>query len=220
MIKPGEEWGSPTDATAEHEVRGDDADLAALVEPGAPSPLVRFHPVGSDLAGAVGMAESGPDESSPRGIELPIDAMTTELGIAMNSVVVGTTPARLQAQHRRRPITVIVDGRTVFEGAATTVIVANGQFLDGVDLVPRGHPGDGRLEVQVYALTPGERRPMRRRLPAGNHLPHPRIVCSSGRIIEISGSERAWPVTLDRRLAEARSRLTVTVLPGAIRLLI
>lgn len=220
MIKPGEEWGTPTDATADVEIRGDDAALAAIVEPGTPTPLVRFHPVGSDLARAVGVTESGPDGSSNRGIELPIDAMTTDLGIAMNSVVVGTAPSRLRAHHRRRPVTVIVDGRTLFEGPATTVVVANGQFLDGVDLVPRGHPGDGRLEVQVYALTPGERRPMRQRLPAGDHLPHPRIVCSSGRTIEISSPRRAWPVTRDRRSAEAARLITVAVLPGAIRLLI
>ena len=45
-----------------------------------------------------------------------------------------------------------VDGQPWFAGSATTVVIANGQFLRGADIVPRGHPGDGRLEVQVYEL--------------------------------------------------------------------
>ena len=220
MIKPGDEWGTPTDAAADIEIRGDDTELAASVEPTSPARLVRFYPVGSDLARAVGLAEATSDRPPVRGIELPIDAMTTDLGVAINSVVIGTAPTRLRAHHRRHAVTVVVDGRTLFTGSATTVVVANGQFVDGADLVPRGHPGDGRLEVQVYALAPGERRPMRRRLPAGSHLPHPRIVVASGRSIQISGLARAWPVLVDRRPFRVEQELTVTVVPGAIRLLI
>ena len=54
----------------------------------------------------------------------------------------------------RERLLVTVDGRTVHDGPATSVVVANGQFSGTADLAPRGHPGDGRLEVQVYALRP------------------------------------------------------------------
>ena len=241
MIKPGEEWGQPTDATAEIECHGDDQALAALVTLGradpAPARLVRFFPSGSDLARAVGLADVDADldtnltaggsatdhvrdDQPVRGIELPIDAISSDLGVAMNCVILGVSPTRLRPYHRLRPIRVCVDGRELFSGPATSVVIANGQFVAGADLVPRGHPGDGRLEIQVYALAPGERGPMRRRLPTGTHLPHPRILATSGRIIEVDGLRRPWPVTLDRRSGRAETRLGLSILPSALRLLI
>ena len=223
MIKPGEEWGRPTDETADVECHGDDQALAALIATGsrdsAAGRLVRFFPEGSDLARAVGVADVS-DDQPVRGIELPIDAISSDLGVAMNCVILGVSPTRLRPYHRRRPIRVCVDGRELFSGPATTVVIANGQFVAGADLVPRGHPGDGRLEIQVYALAPGERGPMRRRLPTGSHLPHPRILATSGRVIEVDGLTRPWPVTVDRRRATVETRLDVSVRPGALRLLI
>ncbi len=233
MIKPGEPWGVPTDATADFECRGDDAALAATVSPdsrpsadGVAAPLVRFHPVHSELARSIGLAESvdGVEPGPARGIELSIDViatdLATDLATAVNNAVFGVLPTRLRPFHRRRRISVRVDGRELFSGAATTVVVANGQFIDGADVVPRGHPGDGRLEVQVYALRPSERGPMRRRLPNGTHLPHPRIIVTTGRAIEISELRRPWPATLDRRTLRVRHACRLRVVPGAIRLLI
>lgn len=220
MIKPGDAWGIPTDAAPDIEVRGGDAELAATITPGAPPRLVRFFPVGSDLAASVGLAEAGTSPSEARGIELSIDAITTELGLTINSVVVGVPPTRLRAHHRSGAVRVTVDDRELFSGAATSVVVANGQFLQGADLVPRGHPGDGRLEIQVYALTRSERRPMRTRLATGTHVPHPRIVTTSGRTIEISGLERPWRVCRDRQPEQKVRTLTLTVIPHALRLLI
>lgn len=220
MIKPGDAWGVPTTAAPDAEIRGSDAELAAMITPGGPPRLIRFLPVGSDLAASVGLAEAGPSPSEARGIELSIDAITTPLGLAINSVVVGVSPTRLRAHQRSGAVRVMVDERELFSGTATTVVVANGQFLEGADLVPRGHPGDGRLEVQVYALTPSERRPMRRRLATGTHVPHPRIVSTSGRTIEISGLERPWTVRRDRLPDQEARTLALTVLPHAVRLLI
>ena len=83
MIRPGDEWGTPTTAEADVHVRGDDRALAAIVRSDRTTPLVRFEPVGSELAHAVGLAESTADLGPPlRGIELPIDAMgTAALGL-------------------------------------------------------------------------------------------------------------------------------------------
>ena len=61
--------------------------------------------------------------------------------------------------------------RPVFHGPCTTVVIATGQFRRGLDLVPRGHPGDGRAEVQVYAVPGRERR--RLRGPPGHRHPRP-----------------------------------------------
>ena len=219
MIRPGDEWGTPTSAEADVRVRGNDRALAAVVAGGPATPLVRFEPVGSELARAVGLAETPPDAGPPlRGIELPIDAIETSEGLAVNAAVFGVAPGRLRGYHRRRPITVTIDGKTRFTGRATTVVVANGQFLDGADVVPRGHPGDGRLEIQVYALTPGARRAMRRRLPGGTHLPHPHITAVTGQSVEIM-ADHLWFVVVDGHVAQRTSQFRAAVIPGAFRLL-
>ena len=220
MIRPGDEWGELTDATPDVIVRGDDTALAAVAVAHSESiPLVRFLPDGSELARAVGVT-SPTEGSEPRGIALPVDAIVTEGGTAMNLVVLGTAPASLHVWHRSHRLTVTVDGRAVHEGRATAVVVANGQFSGAADLVPRGHPGDGRLEVQVYGLRPGERSAMRRRLGTGTHVPHPRIVTASGRSVRVDGVGHPWPVTLDGRPVGRFPGLTATVRHPALRLLI
>ncbi len=107
----------------------------------------------------------------------------------------------------------------MWSGPATGVVVANGQFLRGADIVPRGHPGDGRAEIQVYAPGPGERAEMRRRLATGTHVPHPRILERTGRVIEIT---TAVPVRveIDGIATEPSTRVRVTVLPAALRVLV
>ncbi len=141
-----------------------------------PGALVRFRPAtDSDLALAVGL-RSGVGWNPPTA-ELPLDALRLPDGLACNLAVVGTAPDRLGWATGEVAIEVAVDGEPWFAGQATTVVVANGQFLRGADLVPRGHPGDGRAEVQVYALrrrrtardarAPGDRNP-----PAAPPDPH------------------------------------------------
>lgn len=220
MIKPGEEWGTPTTATPDVVVRGDDRALAAAV-PDDPdvAPLVRFLHDGSELARAVGLASSAAEEPA-RGIALPIDAIVTDLGTAVNLVVVGSAPVALRVWHRSQRLSVTVDGRIVHDGPATSVVVANGQFSGTADLAPRGHPGDGRLEVQVYALRPGERPAMRRRLATGTHLPHPRITTTTGRSVQITARDGAVPVAVDGRDAGRVERLSASVRHPALRLLI
>ena len=53
----------------------------------------------------------------------------------------------------------------------------NAEYLGGWDVAPRAHPGDGLLDVVDAAagLSLVDRLKARRRLPAGSHVPHPRI---------------------------------------------
>jgi hypothetical protein len=216
VIRPGEPWGSPAASPPDLEVAGDDAALAAAVRT-APGALVAFHPgAASDLARAVGLR---PDTAGGR-TEVPIDAIRLEDGrTAANIVVLGSAPDRLRWTTRSPAIEVRADGEQWFAGRATTVVVANGQFLRGADLVPRGHPGDGRLELHVYAARRGERRAMRRRLRSGAHLPHPRIRTRVARSIEVRA---LGPLALevDGIRAESVSTLALEVVPGAFRLLV
>jgi hypothetical protein len=216
-VKPGEAWGEPAAGPADLVVTGTDAELAAALG-AASGALVQFLPDrDSDLARAVGLHAAG----EPQHLAVPVDAMTVEPGgPAVNAVVVGTPPGALRATSRSRRVRVAVDGRVVADGPATTVVVASGQFVDGLDVVPRGHPGDGRLEVQVYALRRGERRAMRARLPRGTHLPHPRITTAVGKAVTIEVEGGGLPVVVDGVTRAPEARVTVTVVPAAFRLLV
>jgi len=200
-------------------VTGDDRALARWVadHPGA---LVAFRPSGtSDLARAVGL-RGGIEGVAEGSTVVTLDALRLGDGdLAVNMVVVGTPPDRVQRFTRPLHLELQVDGTTVATSRATTVVVATGQYLRGLDVVPRGHPGDGRLEVHVYRLRPRERRAMRARLAHGTHVPHPRITARPGRQVEIVATR---PVALE---VDGESRppvraLTVDVVAGAYRLLV
>ena len=105
------------------------------------------------------------------------------------------------------------------DGPATTVVVANGEFLRGDDLVPRGHPGDGRLEVQVYALAPSARRAMRRRLATGTHLPHPSIRTGQGQRVTVRW-EGARPLEIDGVARAGAQVVGVDLAPAGLRLVL
>ena len=159
--------------------------------------------------------------ASTGGTEVAIDALEIEPGGgAVNNVVLGPSPDRLRWSARASSITVRLDGRPWFRGRATTVVVASGQFLRGADVVPRGHPGDGWAEVQVYALARRARRPMRRRLPTGTHVPHPGIRAGRARRVDVEVAGRGVPVEVDGRPRGRTTRLGVTLVPAAIRLLV
>jgi hypothetical protein len=224
-MRRGTPWGEPAAGPADVVVRGADAEVADAVgaHPGA---LVELDPASaSDIGRAVGVVGRAPTG----GTALRLDAIAVDAigphgaphtgGLAVNVVVLGIPPDRLGRRHRRSPVTVHVDGRSCFEGRATTVVIASGQYLRGADLVPRGHPGDGRLEVQVYALPPGQRRGMRRRLAGGTHVPHPGIREASGRSIEVRAAS-GWPLEVDGRPRDAHEGLTATVRAGAWRVLV
>lgn len=222
-IRPGDPWGTPTSAAPRWAVAGDDAALAAAIADLRPDSLVAFAPDGSsDLARAIGL-EPGADNPR-RGIALPVDAMTVARSSAstwaVNAVEFGTPPASVRATSRQHEVSVTVDGRRFHEGPAVGVVIANGQFIDGLDVSPRGHPGDGRLEVQVYALRPAERAGMRRRLATGSHLPHPRIRTGSGRRIRIRVRAGTWSVRVDGRPSGRSGTISVEVHSPALHLVI
>jgi hypothetical protein len=160
--------GSPAESPRTFENSGDDAALAVARAPGA---LIRFHPSPtSDLARAVGLA---PGE--PAGTALPLDALELgDLTLACNMCIFGTPPDRLRRSSPSIELEIQLDDRPWFNGRATTVVIAVGQFLRGLDVVPRGHPGDGKAEIQVYELARRERRGC---APAGDRYPRaaPRI---------------------------------------------
>ncbi len=220
-LQPGQPWGTEEPGPPDLDVTGGDATLAAVVGRGMADPLVRFAPgPDSDLARAVGLVAG----AAPGGLALPLDALAVTIDgsrelLAVNSVVVGSAPDRLRAWHRAARLSVEIDGRPVDAAAATTLVVMNGQYLRGSDVSPRGHPGDGVAEAQLYALPPAARRSMRARLATGAHLPHPAITIRRARTVTVTAA-RAVDLEIDGNRVASVTSLEVTVRPGAYRLLV
>lgn len=229
-IRPGDEWGTPTESPPDLRVAGSDQDLSrALTAWPHSNPLISFEPsVDSDLAKSIGLSWLRDPEATIAGaagkIAAPIDAIEYRIAgktyLAMNAIEVGVSPLLLRATSRSKEISVTINGRKFFNGFASGVVVANGQFIGAADLVPRSHPGDGRLEIHIYSLKAGERAAMRRRLATGTHLPHPRISTGSGSRVRIEVKGGAWPIRADSELAGRAGRIELEVQSPIARLLL
>jgi hypothetical protein len=223
-LRPGQPWGTETSAPPDLEVTGPDSVLASVIARGVADPLVRFAPDGdSDLALAVGLVAG----AAPSGLALPLDALDVVTGegagarklCAVNSIVVGVAPDRLRAWHRPAGLSVEIDGATVVADRATSLVLINGQYLRRLDVSPRGHPGDGVAEAQLYALAPSARRAMRARLATGGHLPHPSITTRKARHVVV-GAARPVPLEIDGVPAGRCRALHVDLRAAAYRLLV
>jgi YegS C-terminal NAD kinase beta sandwich-like domain len=218
-IAKGEPWGRPAEGAPDLVLEGGDDTLASAVA-AYPHARIEFVPAaGSDFARAVGLSDGG-----RAAMELPCDALRVDVDgrelLAVNMVVVGVPPDRQRWWNRASRIVVQVDDRVVHDGDAVAVVVANGQYLRGADVVPRGHPGDGRIEIQVYAVGRRERAAMRARLRLGTHVPHPRIRSTAGRRVEIRAGGPALGVEIDGIRAAPARAVTVAVAPAAFTLLV
>lgn len=178
---------------------------------------MRFEPAGpSDLARALGLAPGRVGGGEATAIDVDI-IHVGEGEMAVNSVVLGVAPHQLRRWHRSRPVRIDVDARPLDVDRATTVVVVNGGWLEGFDVAPRAHPGDGRLDVQVYAVSGRERHQLRRRLKTASHLPHPGITERRVRAVTVE-FDRPWGCVIDGRETDPRDRLEIEVLRGALRL--
>ena len=99
------------------------------------------------------------------------------------------------------------------------VAVMNAEWLDEWDVAPKGHPGDGWLDVTAAALSWPERQKVRERLPTGTHLPHPDLKTSRVReaVFEFERPRRLY---LDRVPFSRVSRLEVRVQPASLTVVV
>jgi putative lipid kinase YegS-like protein len=219
-VRPGQPWGTEASGPPDFEVSGGDRSLASVLERGVADPLVRFAPASdSDLARAVGLVAG----AASTGVALPLDALAVMSGppemVAVNSVVVGVAPDRLRRWHRPAGLSVEIDDVAVDAPRVTSLVVMNGQYLRGLDVSPRGHPGDGVAEAQLYGLPPGARRAMRTRLVTGAHLPHPAITIRRAHRVVVRASRPA-PLEVDGTPAGQISAVEIILRPAAYRLLV
>lgn len=236
-VARGEPWEEPRGDESAQRVEGLDAELALAAQRDGGGVFEFVPDESSDLARALGLvpgrqpagrrvvaldglwciAEPGYVRIAARPPRPP--PPPTEL-LALGTVVLGTPPDQLGWWSRSPRLRVDVDGRIRFAGRAAGVVVTSAGFHRGHDVAPRSHPGDGRVEVQVYALPRGDRRAMRRRLETGRHLPHPGITEHRGRNVEIVAESGVLAFEADGVPRAPTRRVSVVVLPGALRVLV
>lgn len=98
------------------------------------------------------------------------------------------------------------------------VAAMNAQFIGAWDVAPRAHPGDGLLDVvEVDAsMGVGERWKAWRRLPAGAHLPHPKIAVR--RVSAVQLDVAGLGVWLDGERQPPAHALSIRLKPDAVLL--
>lgn len=190
----GEPWGEPASLPDDAVVVGSDragADaLEAARRAGAPFPTLGL--TGGDLCRTLG----------GRG------RLATAASCDVGEVLVDGR-LRLFVAH------VVLRGPTLWRGGAVAVL--NAQYVGRWDVAPRAHPGDGRLDVVELdaALGIGDRWKAWRRLPAGTHVPHPRIRARQVEALQVDVPKGQRVVVDGLDLGPART-VSVRVRAGAL----
>jgi diacylglycerol kinase family enzyme len=99
------------------------------------------------------------------------------------------------------------------------VIAMNAQWLGPWNLGPRAHPNDGLLDAFDARLGLADLWKVRRRLPAGAHLPHPRIKESRTAAIQFE-LDRPTAVRLDGEEVDRGTTLAIRLEPDALRVVV
>lgn len=95
--------------------------------------------------------------------------------------------------------------------------LVNAGFVDGANLAPRGHPGDGRIELVTMEpnVSWRQRRMARRRTSTGTHVPHPAISVST--VVEWEAETDSRELRVDGVLVTGSRRVSVVLDPGRVR---
>ena len=211
-IQKGEQWGSPGPLAEDAPVVGEDraaamlvaADLAAGRAPG------ELGLTGGDLHRSLGAPSHTPEAlRAGDGTRFPLDVGVVELDGRQDVFV-----AHLVA----------TEDRTGRLWRGHTVILVNGSFVGPLDLGPRAHPNDGRLDLTEGSLPRGQRRTGRRRALTGTHLPHPDLRARQVRSLHVVSAEvgrgRPLHVWLDGHTVGRVDELTVSCRPDAVTVVV
>lgn len=197
-IRRGEEWGRRAPLAEDGVVVRDDAELHHLVE-GARRGGLAVPPVGllgGDLARTLGATG---DEARLR------SSIAT-------TVVCDLGAALLDGRLHWFASSLVARGPW-WRGRAYVVMSA--AWLGPWNIAPRAHPGDGLLDVLDARIPAGQLLAVRRRLPLGDHLPHPAIRTERTSATQTE-LERPLDVWLDGVHAGRARRISVRVEPDAL----
>lgn len=99
------------------------------------------------------------------------------------------------------------------------LVVMNAAWLGEWNVAPKAHPGDGLLDALDIRVSPMQWRAVKRRLPVGDHLPHPAIAVRRTGALQIE-LERPLEVWLDGVPAGRARDLSVRVEPDALTVVV
>ena len=157
-IRKGEPWGEIGTAPGDLVIIRSDPELHRWVvrHREADQPIAPLGLGGGDLARTAG--GGGADRFRGPVAHVPLDLVRVEADGRVT----------WSAAH-------VVARRSWLTGPVLFAMTA--QYLDGLDLAPRSHPNDGRVDVLEVApaMSVRQRISARRRARTGTHLPHPSL---------------------------------------------
>jgi hypothetical protein len=203
-VEKGVAWGAPGPPPAGTVIVRSDAAARAALEQArrdrAPFPPLGL--LGGDLARTLGGL--GSEERLRDG---PATVCTVDVGEVL-----------LDGRVRYFVAHCVVRGRSWWRGPL--VAAMNAQYLGDWDVAPRAHPGDGVLDVVEVAsdMGVGDRWKARRRLPAGAHVPHPKITVK--RLAAVQLDVEGLGVWLDGEKQPPASALSIRLQPDALTVVV
>ena len=200
-IKKGEAWGWAEPLPPDGVVVSSDAEARAVLEDarrrGAPAPVLGI--LGGDLGRTLAAPGSEERLRSSAAMTFPVDVGQVLVDGRLHLFL-----SHLVARNR---------------WWTRSHVAMNAQWIGEWNVGPKAHPNDGRLDVFESSLRFGDLAKVRRRLPTGTHLPHPRI--SSRRVTSATFTfERPLPVRLDGEVVDEGRSLVVRLEPDALRVVI
>lgn len=199
-IRRGEAWEEPLATGTEVVVVDGDAAAAAVIERslGSAADPPTIHITAGDVSRSLGGALA---------VEDPGDRLRCRMDAVLVQRVDGAGgPDAVAVGH-------VVARRPWWIGRFT--VVMNTTHLGEMNLGPRAHPGDGRLDVTEGRLRPVERWQARRRAPSGSHVPHPALDTRRVRSEEVRVPRGASVYVDGRRVGRGPATWSFEVLPGA-----
>jgi len=190
-IAKGQPWGTLSPLPASAPVVATDAAAAG-------HDLVGL--VGGDLCRTLGGRGSVERLTSGEAMTFPVDALSVSLD--------GRPPVRAVAH---------VVARTA--GWRHAFIAANAPWVGELNVAPRAHPGDGRVDVVEWDLNWRSARHVLARMRQGAHLPHPGIAVSSATAVDVA-FRRPRRVWVDGVAAGRARVLTVAIERDALRVVV
>ena len=201
-IRKGEPWGAPGALPPDGVIVRSDAEARRFVADArrAREPVPVLGLAGGDLCRSVGGKGDERRLRSPDAMTLPVDLGEVLLDGRLHWFV-----AHLGA------------GGPWWRGSFR--VAMNASWLGRWNLGPSAHPNDGLLDTLDASLRPTEWPAVRRRLPLGDHLPHPRLTSRRTKAVQWH-FDKAVPVRLDGELVGSFRDISVRVDPDALSVVV
>lgn len=200
-ISKGASWGVPRALPCDGVVVRSDAEARAVIERArrASAAVPALGLLGGDLCRTLGGHGNAARLHSAEAMTFPVD-----LGAALVDGKLHWFCAHLVARNR---------------GWTRAFVALNAQFVGGLDLGPRAHPGDGLVDTYDARLSFTEVLKVRARARTGTHLPHPGIREQRAQAVQVN-FERPLSIWLDGQLLGRARNLSVRVEPEALTVVV